>query len=541
MTTIVDMAPSPELSLARQTAMLHALQAGLGAGAAVRLIETHISWVLIHGGQAYKFKKALKTAFLDQTCLAGRWHACQEELRLNRRLAPHLYLAVVPVAGTPEAPVLGGEGPAIDVAVLMRAFDQEGLWDALAQRGALQAAHIDALVAQLLPFHDAAAMAGPQAGLASPEQVRAPVLAALAGLEQLGLGEADRARLQQLRAWEAAAFGPLAPLLARRLAQGRVRECHGDLHLGNVTQIEGHTTVFDGIEFSDALRWIDVLSDLAFMAMDLHAHGLPALAHRLVNAYLEASGDYGGVPVLRYYQCYRALVRAQVMGLRAGQQPNPHGAATSGASAWAQRYLAQALAFTRPKQPVLMITHGYSGSGKTTQSQGLVEATGAVRIRSDVERKRMAGLAALARGASALDAGLYAADQTAATYARLNELAVPALQSGFPVILDATFLRRVQRDQARALASDLKVPFAILDFEAPEAALRQRIQARAISGGDASDADVVVLERQMQQAQPLQDDEREVVFSCQPEATRCGETPGVAWGPLLARWTELIA
>jgi aminoglycoside phosphotransferase family enzyme/predicted kinase len=527
-------------------ALLRGLPARQGAdqGSAGALIETHISFVLLGGELAYKIKKALATTFLDTSTLALRQRACQEELRLNRRLAADLYLDVVPITGSAGDPVLGGTGTVIDWAVKMRAFAQEGLWDRLAARGALMPVHIDELVRLLGPFHDAAAVADPAGRLGSPAQVRAPLLDSLDDLDRLVSAPEGRDALKELRAWEASTFGRLEPRLADRLAQGRVRECHGDLHLGNVTMVDGRTTVFDSIEFNDDFRWIDVMSEIAFMVMDLHAHGLAALAHRLVDGYLQLGGDYEGVRVLPYYLVHRALVRAKVALLRAAQFGAPR-ARQDGAGAHhegeaadqreaADHYLALALRFSRPASPVLMLTHGYSGSGKSTLTQALLEAAGAIRIRADVERKRLAGLRPLDHSGSAPGAGLYSEGMTAATYARLRRLALPVLDGGQHVILDATFLRRDQREAARALAAAQRVPCVILDFDADPEVLHGRLRLRAARGGDASEADAQVLAAQIRTAEPLQHDEAGAVFRCRPLPDGADNNPRADWAPLLA-------
>ncbi len=400
-------------ALARQGRLVHALAASLEMhdGVQPRHLETHISHVLLHGGFAYKIKKALATPFLDQSTLALRRHACAEELRLNRRLAPDLYLGVVAIAGTRARPVINGKGRTLEVAVKMRAFDQAGLWDRLAVRGELRAADVDELAEVLARFHMHAAVvtdggtlgtsANQHANLTETlNELRAPashgawpVSAARPpeGADDPHGGQrakrawgpvaAARATLANLAVWADVAYARLAPVMARRRAEGRVRECHGDLHLGNVAREHGHCLVFDGIEFNERFRWIDVMSDLAFIAMDLEAHGLPVLAHRLVNAYLEANGDYDGVRVLGYHVVYRALVRAKVAQMRAAQTA---GAARLEALVNARRYLELASRTAQPQPRALLITHGLSGSGKTTLSIGLVEAAGVVRVRADV-------------------------------------------------------------------------------------------------------------------------------------------------------------
>jgi aminoglycoside phosphotransferase family enzyme/predicted kinase len=569
-----------ELTAAQQHTLVSAWAATLEreCGQPPRHIETHISHVLLAGGHAYKIKKALATPFLDQRALAQRRHACEEELRLNRRLAPELYLEVVELTGSPQAPHLktpGSAGPVLEVAVKMRAFDEAGLWDRLAARGDLGAADIDDLAAVLARFHVLAAVAPAGTGgcaalgtsgasgaslarWGTPEQIRRVLLDSLHDL-QAGAASAGwpdmhgQAQLARLRAWEAQTHARAAPAMARRLAAGRVREGHGDLHLGNVARVppvpgRGRCLVFDGIEFNDEFRWLDVMNEVAFMAMDLHAHGLPALAHRFVNAYLEASGDYDGTHVLDYYLVHRALVRAKVAQLRllqarggAAEARGKEGAAPADpdacleASGMARRYLELAERLAEPRARALLITHGLSGSGKTTLTQGLLEAAGAVRVRADVERKRLAGLAPLQSSRSALGGGSYTPQMNEATQARLLDAGAAVLAGGWPVILDATFIRRRARDEARELAARLGVKCLVLRFSAPPQVLQQRVRQRQEAGTDASEADEAVLLAQQQTLEPLQPDEMADLFEVDSAAAGDGAVPQVDWTPLLAR------
>lgn len=559
-----------ELDLAGQRQLVLALQAAMsarpGAGP-VQRFETHISWVLVDGTQALKVKKAVGLGFVDFTTLARRRRCCEEELRLNRRLAPDLYLGVLPIAGTPAQPRPGGDGPAIEVAVRMRAFPQHALWDQLAREGALQPAWIDALARTLATFHEQAAPAPAGSRFGEPEQVRVPVLANFEALDGAALDAEARRRLDALRHWEAATFGAIAPLLAQRRASGRIRECHGDLHLGNIAQVDGRATPFDGIEFDDDLRFVDVISDIAFLAMDLHRHGLPALARRFVDRYLGCTGDYEGARLLRYAIAYRALVRAKVALLRGRQDPaaggwredvhrhvelaarqaglepvgppieSPTAEPTAKPTA-----VPGAVPRGRPGDlpPALLVTHGCSGSGKTAGTQRLLEAAGAVRIRADVERKRLAGLPELASSRSLPGAGLYTPSLGAATYQRLLQAAVPVIEGGGAAILDATFLRRAARDDARALAARLGVPFVILDFDAPPSLLRERVGRRSAEGSDASEADEAVLDDQLRQAEPLSAAERRDALAC-PAAIDAAD-PGcdAAWRAALDRLDERL-
>jgi aminoglycoside phosphotransferase family enzyme/predicted kinase len=530
---------APSLNLDQQAATVAALLQSLREqpGARVELIETHISFVLLAGEHVYKLKKAVNLGFLDFTTLALRRHFCDEELRLNRRTAPGLYLDVVPVTGTEEQPAFDGDGPVIDWALKMRAFSQDGLWDRLAARGALGAAQVDALAESVCVLHDSADVAGKDHPFGQPEKVRAPMRDNFATLAPLCAQPEDRRRLAALDRWEADAYARLHDTFAERLRSGRVRECHGDLHLGNVTEVDGRTTMFDCLEFSAELRWTDVMSDVAFMAMDLHSHALPRLANRFVNACIERSGDAAGLRVLRYYMVHRALVRAKVAALRGVQMAAAQGAghAAPGALHAVHHYLDVALACSHPAPPALMLTHGFSGSGKTVLTQSLLELSGAVRFRADVERKRLFGLPAAAHSDAELKARLYSASANEATQSRLRDSAEQALAGGFSVILDATFLDTAHRRQARSLAQRLGVCFVIIDFQASGRTLRDRVEQRTLRGDDASEADAAVLARQLADAMPMQPDELDDVFAF--DAEQAIDEPRMAerWQPLLER------
>ena len=485
---------------------------------AVELMQTHISWLLLAGEHVYKFKKPLKLEFLDFSTPALRRAACEEELRINRRTAPQLYLEVVAVVedegGLRVLPAAEADARGLQAlahAVHMRRFAQDDLLAALLAQGRLLPAHIDALARHVAQFHAAAAVAAPDSGWGSAAAVRAPVaqclhaVQALAALPELA---SEAARVAQLAQWCTAQGEMLAPVFDARLQQGWVRECHGDLHLGNLVLQGGEPLLFDAIEFDPALRWIDVVADVAFLVMDLHAHGRADLGWRFLNAWLERTGDYAGLQVLRYYCVYRALVRARVAGVRLvqlAQAPQPASEALSSALPQVlgevRHYVQLAACLSAPQPCWLGLAHGFSGAGKTTQSQALV-ARGVVRVRADVERKRLFGLAPEASSA-AVPGGIYTPEATERTYARLAELARVVLQAGYPVLIDATLLDAAQRARFITLAADLQVPWCILAFEAPPEVLRARITQRLQSGGDASEATLAVLERQLATARPL--------------------------------------
>ena len=239
------------------------------------LIETHISYVLLTGQFAYKIKKAVELGFLDFRSLAARRLDCEEELRLNRRLAPKLYLDVVEIKGSVEAPALGGAGPVIEYAVKMREFSQEALASRMLARGELSAAHIDALAAKVAAFHQSACVAAIGGPLGTPENVLSTALQNFVQIRPLLDTHAEVADLDALAAWTQHQHAACAASMVQRRGEDFVRECHGDLHLGNIAFFEHELTIFDCIEFSEGMRWIDVMSEVAFTAMDLRDRGWP--------------------------------------------------------------------------------------------------------------------------------------------------------------------------------------------------------------------------------------------------------------------------
>lgn len=441
----------------------------------VQVVETHISWVLLAGEHAYKFKKPVVLPFLDYGSPERRRADCEAELRLNRRYAPGLYLEVVDFDGEP--------------AVKMRRFDEALRLDHVCARGELTPAHLSDLARAIADFHADAAVAPAASRHGEPAQVLAQALESFDELEPLLPAEAGR--LAGLRGWTATEFERLRPVIARRRSEGRVRECHGDLHLGNIVLLDSRPVPFDCIEFNEDFRWIDTASEIAFTYVDLLDHDQPGLAGWLLNEWLVWSGDFGALAVLRWYAVYRALVRAKVAAIR-------------GSPDEAVAYLDLAGRLTRTPAPVLTITFGLSGSGKTTRSTALLLAdpqAATIRLRSDVERKRLFGLSADASSGGSI----YTQEANRRTYGRLADLAGEVLAEGWSVLVDAAFLRRAERDAFRQLAISRGLPFRLLACEAPPAELARRLAARR---GDASEADASVLAAQRQWLEPLGDDER---------------------------------
>ncbi len=467
------------------------------------LMETHISWVLLTGDYVYKIKKPVNFGFLDYSTLDRRQHFCHEEVRLNRRLAPDLYLDVISVHGSESEPNLSGEGPVVEYMVKTRQFRQQDLLGNMQRAGSLEACHIDSLAEKLAHFHQQIERAPLETPWGEPDNLHSPVAENFTDCRGLLSDPADLAQLEQLEQWAHSTFQRLIPQLSQRKAEGFIRECHGDIYLDNVTLIDGEVTLFDGIEFNEAFRWIDVMSDVAFMAMDLEDRGLNDLAQRFVNAYLEHTGDYAGLALLDYYKAYRAMVRAKVALLRltqadvSDQERKEVLARYHSYANLAERYTHVPLRFG-------ILTQGVAGSGKSTIALHLVQQLGAIRLRSDTERKRLFGV----QGAGNLNAGLYSQDVSEKTYSRLASLAAQVLAAGYPVVVDAANLKHSQRDLLRHAIENQGAPCLILQCTASLDILEERISKRQREGIDPSDADMNVARHQLEQMEELTDDEK---------------------------------
>ncbi len=514
-------APTPDPALACHALLAQSLLNGdtLPRGER-KLIQTHISSLVLAGGFAYKLRKPLRLPFLDFSTAALRHADCARELELNRRTAPSLYLDVLPVLGTPEAPRLGEalhvEPEAFDWLLRMRRFDEADLLDSMARAGTLSAGHIDALAQQVAAFHVSLAPSPP--GFGTAVQAQRWLLDAFGALAAEPTAQMHSARLDALRSRCTREFERMAPLLEHRREQGFVRECHGDLHLANIVLVGGVPMPFDGIEFNAELRHIDVANDIAFTFMDLLRHGLPQLAWRFVSAYAEHTGDYEGPALLRYFAAYRALVRARVALMRA-RQAGPAGSAEAIAAFERDLALAEQIAQPRSEPPLLVLACGLSGSGKSTVARLLAQSLAGVRVRSDVERKRLQRIEPTVRPTAEQAAALYAKDATQRTYARLGALARTLLRAQIAAIVDAAALRRDERDALRAIAAEEGARFVLLDCSAPEDVLRQRLVTRMLKQRDASDADATVLDLQLRVREPVAAYEQAMAISTDCDLT----------------------
>ncbi len=486
----------------------------------IKMIETHISFVLLTGPYAYKLKKAINLGFLDFTTLKLRHFFCKEELRLNRRLAPQLYLDLVSIGGTLQKPKIGVELDVLEFAVKMRQFPQEGLLNRVLSCGELTVSHIDEIATSVAAFHQRIECARPDQDHGCASSIESSMRQNFAQIRTLLDSPAECKSLSLIETWSLAEHEALLPVFAQRHENNFIRECHGDLHLGNIALVDGRIQIFDCIEFNSNLRWIDIINETAFLVMDLDEHGRQDFAWRLLNAYLQETGDYAGLCLLRYYKIYRAMVRANVTRIRASQS-NLSAEDRRTALDTYTAYAGYASKVTVPTRPGLIITNGLSGSGKTTVTQLLLEKLGAIRVRSDIERKRLQHIAPKTKSVSGVNTGIYAESVTRDIYEELRRLANLILKAGYLTIIDAAFLLRWQRDSLRRLAEERNVPFVIVSCLAEDEELRRRLMQREQAGRDSSEATLEVLMFQLETQEPLDADERDfaVVFNTERELT----------------------
>jgi aminoglycoside phosphotransferase family enzyme len=467
----------------------------------IELLETHISWVILAGNYAYKVKKPVVLDFLDFGTLEKRRHYCEEELRLNRPWAPELYLDVVAITGPADKPVIGGEGEALEYAVRMLRFDQDLRLDRQLADGLLTVPDMKELGQNIAARHAAAERPDPTD---RERLVRQAVHFFWENFDHLR-GIIDDGDFRFLHDWTGREIDRYEATMQQRFDEGFVRDCHGDLHLGNLVRLPSGITTFDCIEFNADLRFTDVFADVGFLVMDLTEKGHPELAAHFLNRYLERSGDYEGAVLLDLYLVYRCLVRAKVAAIRSREREDEDERTADIREA--HDYSAMARRQAMKGKPVLVIMHGLSGSGKTWLAERLMAALPAIRMRSDIERKRLFGLDESADSQSGIGSGIYSPEASAETYERLFTLADSLLAAGHHVVLDAAFLKKKQRVSARSVATSLGVDSVLVCADAPVDVLRSRIEERATRNEGASEADLAVLRHQLGSAARVGGDE----------------------------------
>lgn len=475
---------------------------------ATTLIETHISWILASGRYAYKIKKALHLDFVDYSDLAMRHFYCREEIRLNRRTAPEIYLDVVQIGGDFSEPRLNAS-PALEYAVKMRRFDDEKQLDRLLEEDALTRVHIASLAKAVGDFHQGL-MNVLQEETVSPYdaadfQLRT-VAENLQELRDLLTDPDDLALWEEVKKAHISEFTLCRDRFEERRQAGFVCECHGDLHMGNLVFADGRVVLFDGVEFDPQYRWMDVMSDVAFAFMDLLYFHQEPFAWRFLNDYLEQTGDYDGLALLRFYAAYHATVRAKVQRIRLLQEMDGI-RETFPVSAEYRRYMELAKELLTERQPALIITMGLAGSGKTVFTRMAVEKLSGIGLHSDVERMRLYG-GERPRSGESVDEGRYTESSREKVYERLRDKADTLLRAGMTVIVDASFLKASHRALFRNLAESRSVPFAIVSLAAGMETLQKRLKARRQRAEDASDAGPEVLPLQNERMEPLETGEK---------------------------------
>ena len=459
----------------------------------VERIDTHGAMVFLAGQRAYKLKRAVCFPYMDFSTLALRRAACEREVELNRRTAPDLYLGVVPVKRAGDGRLsLGGAGDVVEWLVEMKRFAQDGLGDRLAQKGRLTPELMRALADEVATFHEAAEpLSGSAAAGGGGGGLRAVIEGNLSELAE----RPDLFPEDEVAAFAEAshrALGRVETLLDERMAQGLVRRCHGDLHLRNICVIDGLPTIFDAIEFNDAIACIDVLYDLAFLLMDLDHRGLRSYANLVLNRYLRHGDDLPGLAAMPLFLSVRAAVRAKVSISMAASQARPDAAQPLADEAGV--YFRAARDYLEPAPPRLVAVGGLSGSGKTSLARELAPdlgaPPGALHLRSDVLRKALAGVGELNR----LPPESYTPAASEAIYAKLLHRTHAALDAGRAVIVDAVYAKPEERAAIEAVARDLGVPFHGLWLECPEDVMIARVAGRR---ADASDATPEVVRRQL--------------------------------------------
>ena len=469
----------------------------------VEMVQTHVSWIFLTDTHAYKVKKPVDFGFLNFSTIDRRRFYCNEEVRLNRRLCPDIYEGVVEVRETTTGATFRGEGPVIDYAVRMRRLPAERMLDRLVEQGDVSLADMGKVARVIADFHRSA-LTSP--AIAEYGQLDRIMLNWQENLEQMvpfestTLGSEERA---VIKAWVSSFAAEYAPLFDRRVAEGFIRECDGDIHLENICMSDDRVCIFDCIEFNERFRCCDTAADVAFLLMDLDYHGRHDLAEEVIRVYREASGDSVMGELLDFYKIYRAFVRGKVESFRLNDGGiDLHERELARARAVRYFRLARGYIERRRLRPTLFITCGVMGSGKSSLAGQIAFELGTACFNSDVIRKRLAGIRADSPAPDAYGAGLYDRKTTNATYSELLRLAKAELKAGRSVIIDASFMRRADRAKCAALAEGSGALFVILHVICGEPEIRRRLLERSASGTSVSDGRGELLDSQQRDFEP---------------------------------------
>lgn len=463
----------------------------------LKIIETHISWIILTGQFAYKVKKPVRFDFVDYSDVSKRQTYCHREINLNRRYAPEIYLDVCPIYKIDGRLIFGDikhktrNIQPVEYAVKMREFPQNCIAAAALSTSENRKQLVENFGRFLADFHATADRAEPSWSVVKPENLIHACRQNFDALQGYAFGNVATGQIDELHCWTEQHRKASESLMKQRLDDGFVRRCHGDLHLANIIIADNKLVPFDGIEFNPQFHWIDVFSEVAFVVMDLFAHGLDDLGWRFLNAYFDATGQIQNIALLKFYLVYRALVRAKITVIQM----------ESGCDQSLQtlhQYLDTAHQCAFQVSPKLTITFGFSGSGKSTDALKLIDYDGGIRIRSDVVRKAMP------------TDTRYNEQSINDVYSKLLDMAKSILTAGYSVVVDATFLQKRHRDEFEELANDMRVEYRILKCQARFEELTRRIQTRR---NDPSEATLKILRKQIAEHEPLNESEQRFVIA----------------------------
>jgi aminoglycoside phosphotransferase family enzyme/predicted kinase len=450
----------------------------------VTIIQTHISTVALTGTYAYKVKKPVNFGFLDFSTLDKRKHYCEEELRLNRRLCPDIYLDIIPITQHDDTYQLNGDGPTVDYAVKMKEFPQHQIMTHQLKEGNITTQHIDRLVDRLVQFYNADTPTQEVQQQGRPAAVKQNIDENFQQTADLINTTIPADTYDYIRTANDHFFELNPDIFTQRIHQGYIHDCHGDLHSGNIVISDAGLCVFDCIEFNTRFRYCDVASDIAFLAMDLDYHNQPYLASHLIRRYVDQSGDHDVYTVLNFYKSYRAYVRGKVLGFRLNDPHTPpsekHTIITT-----AQRYFQlskyYASLFTLDidcTQPLMFLVTGLTGTGKSTIAEKLAVDYGTHLLNTDVIRKELAGIDPFERHHESLDTGLYSLENVDKTYKKMVDLAWAIMGRGDRVVLDATFQKETYRTIATTAAEGTHAILTVIHCETPDQIVKQRLDQR---------------------------------------------------------------
>lgn len=471
----------------------------------ITMVQTHVSYVFLTGDFAYKVKKAVNFGFLDFSSLEKRQHFCQEELRLNRQLSPELYLDVLPITQGDRGYELNGSGTVVEYAIKMRQFPAGSLLSEQQASGGLTPEDMVSLGKMVAQFHRQTHSDNQVRSYGTVAKIRQAIDENYAQTQGYIGRSQTQAQYDATKAFTDRFFADHEDWFQQRLDADKIRECHGDLHLGNMCRWGDRLYLFDRIEFNEPFRFVDTMYDIAFTVMDLEARGCFDLANRFLNTYIEQTGDYWGLRVLPLYLSRQAYVRAKVTSFLL-DDPHIDAATKEKAHTTAAAYYTQAWQYTDRPAGRLIIMVGVSGSGKSTVGQAIAQRYGAIHLRSDAVRKHLAGLPLDQRG----DQSLYSQEMSDRTYQQLGDLGIALARQGWTVVLDAKYDRRDRRAPMIAAAEAAHIPYTFVHCTAPTEQIAAWLQERQ---GDVSDATAELLPNQIAQFDPPTPEEKDRVIT----------------------------